>query len=241
MSIPLMTRSMPGTFATCGLAFALALLGAPALAQTVTTPPSLYQLSVGETMAAQEAARADPRVVSLIGRGPALAATSSVQIDKGEMAQFRATRGARTPLRYLNIVLFNETTNRAAEVNVQLGNVRVLSAEPLALNEVPIFREEAEAALALAFANPKVREAVGPLISSFRIALPGSDEPMPYAAEVLPVAASSERDPCFTGRCVEIIFRAKSGYLPLRVQVALATRTVTVIRRTMNSHGGMQH
>ena len=85
--------------------------------------------------------------------------------------------------------------------------------------------------LALAKANPELRRAVGETLDRFAILEPGSEERVPFAAQVLPVVSTNRNDPCSTDRCVDLIFRTENGYLPLRAHVDLTRRAVAV-------HGG---
>lgn len=225
------------------LAFAAALLVGAAAAQprssAVTSPNSLYTLNATEADAARAAAQADTRIVSMLGTGASLAQVSGVQLSKADTAPYLSGQTANAPARYVTVILFNPRTSVAANARVQLGTNRVVRVEPVALNEVPVFREEADQAAALVRADRNVRAAVGATIDSYRLRQPGTDG-LQYALEVMPIYTSSVRDLCYTGRCVELHFRTARGYLPLRAQVNLAARTVTLVRRDpRQEHGGM--
>lgn len=235
---------MPLGLKACGLGFAIALAAVPAFAQPrtshVNAANSLYQLNATETNAARAAAQADTRVTSMLGTGATLSQLSGVQLAKADTAPYLSGQTAALPSRYVNVLLFNPRTSTAANVRVQLGTNRVIKVEPLALGELPVFREEAEQATALVRADRAVRAAVGATIDSYRLRTPGTDD-LQYAIEVMPLYTTQVRDLCYTGRCVELRFRTPRGYLPMRAQVNLPARTVTLVRRdTRQEHGGHQ-
>ncbi len=121
---------------------------------------------------------------------------------------------------------------------MSLEQQRLLEVREIEAVDVPLTREDADDALALAKANPEVRRAVGPDLEKFVILQPGSDERVAFAAEVLPLRSGDRSDPCSTDRCLDLVFRTESGYLPFRASVDLTKRTVKL---NSSQHAGGQH
>jgi len=186
----------------------------------------------GEDSAAVERATlADPRVRAIVGAGAARVIIGDAELDKREAQAFLEDTTAPPPTRRVAVVVFNARSNRAARALVSLPQHRILAVERLAPAEVPFVRADAEEALAIAKASAVVRRAVGDSLDRFVLANPGEESPAPLAAEVLPVRSVPGRDPCAVDRCLDVIFRTTSGYLPLRAHVDLTRRTVTVQQR----------
>ena len=114
---------------------------------------------------------------------------------------------------------------------VSLPSYRILAVQRLSPRDVPFVREDADQALALAKADPKVRRAVGDTLERFEILNSGEEREVPFAAQALPLRSTSPKDPCSKDRCLDLLFRTPRGYLPLRVGVDLTTRTVTLERK----------
>lgn len=228
--------------------FRLIAVGAAVLASVFARAPvsaqdaasvrtSAYLLVPEERLAAERVAKSDARVLKVLGAGgPVLAGTSGVQIDKADVLALASGATKRPAARYVTIALLNQATGKAAQVRVRLDDHAVIDVTPVPLTGVPIMNEEAAQAFSLARADARVRQAIGPTLDRFQLRLPGQQSP-PLAAEILPLRASTDRDPCFSGRCVEILFRNERGYLPLRARVVLNTGTVTLIQ---GERGGMR-
>jgi hypothetical protein len=220
-------------------AVAVFLLTVPAAGQQSqpAAQPSIYVLTAPEALAVRSAAQANTTVSTIVGTGSLLVQTSGVQLSKVSYSGARATR---TPRRSVTVIVFNPRTRAAASARVQLSTNVVTRVEALTPDEVPLFTEEAEAALALARSNADVRAAVGATIDNYRLRISGTETQMPYSAEAMKLFAPGARDTCNAARCVALHFRSGRVYLPLRVVVNLSTRAVTVVRRDRrNEHGGM--
>jgi hypothetical protein len=217
---------------------AVATANAQSAGGSQAAPQSLYFLSAAEATAARTAAQSDARLISIVGAGPTLVQTSGVYLLKPDVKRSVSGQQGPLPRRYISVLIFNQGTSRAARARVELQTNRIVNVERVPLDELPIFREEAEQAVALARTDAKVRTAVGATIDNYRLRMPGMDDRMPFAAEIMPLLTSSVRDLCYIGRCVEVHYRNATGYLPLRVQVNLAARSVTILRRGPRSHGG---
>ena len=217
---------------------ASAFVRAPALAQdAVAARTSAYMLVPEERLAAERAAKSDARVLKVLGAGgPVLAGTSGVQVDKNDVMALASGATKKPAARYVTIALLNQATGRAAQVRVRLDDRSVVDVTAVPATDIPIMNEEAAQAFGLARADARVRAAIGPALDRFQLRLPGQPLP-PLAAEILPVRAATDRDPCFGGRCVEILFRNERSYLPLRVRVVLNTGAVTLIQ---GERGGMR-
>jgi hypothetical protein len=187
-----------------------------------------------ERQAAEKAVLGDPRVRAILGAGPLRVAAGDVEVDKGEAESFLAGTSERPPSKRVLVLAFSVQTNKAARAVVSLPEYRVLAVERTPPDDMPLVREDAEQALALAKADPGLRRAVGDTLDRYTILEPGSEERVPFAAQVLPLRNSSRRDACSVDRCLALIFRTEDGYLSIVAQVNLTRRKVAV------SQGGGQ-
>jgi hypothetical protein len=186
-------------------------------------------ITAEDKAAAEKAALSDPHVRSILGAGQPRVITAEAEADKGEAENFLAGRSATPPTRRVAVVVANTQTNKAARALISLPQYQVLAVESIRPADIPLVRDDAEQALALAKANPDLRRAVGDTLDRYAILEPGSEERIPFAAQVLPVASTNRNDPCSTNRCLDLIFRTENGYLPLRAHVDLTRRTVAVL------------
>ncbi len=186
----------------------------------------------------EKAVVSDARVQRVVGTEKPRILVSEAQVDKAEAEAFLAGTTEKQPAHFVNVVVFNPKTNKAVHVLMSLEQQRLLEVREIAAVDVPLTREDADDALALAKANPEVRRAVGPDLEKFVILQPGSDERVAFAAEVLPLRSGDRSDPCSTDRCLDLVFRTESGYLPFRASVDLTKRTVKL---SSSQHAGGQH
>jgi hypothetical protein len=207
---------------------------AVALCQAPPPGPAGAAATTADKAAAERAALADARIQTLLGAGQPRVITAEAEPDKGEAEDFLAGRSAAPPTRRVVVVMSNPQTSKAVRALVAVPQNQVVAIESIRPADVPLVRDDAEQALALAKASPELRQAVGETLGRYAILQPGSEERVPFAAQVLPVVSTSRNDPCSTNRCVDLIFRTENGYLPLRAHVDLTRRTVAV-------HGGGRH
>lgn len=201
---------------------------AMALGQPQPQGRAAAAITAEDKAAAERAALSDPRVRSILGAGQPRVVTAETEADKGEAENFLAGGSATPPTRRVVVVVSNTQTNKAARALVSLPQYQILAVESIRPADIPLVRDDAEQALALAKANPELRRAVGDTLDRYAILEPGSEERVPFAAQVLPVASTNRNDPCSTNRCLDLIFRTENGYLPLRAHVDLTRRTVAV-------------
>jgi len=207
-----------------------------ALAPCQAPPPSrpVAPITADEKAAAERAVLSYSRTQSLLGAGQARVISTEVEPEKGETENFLAGRSATPPTRRVVVVMSNPRTNKAVRALVTVPQNQVIAVESIRPADIPLVRDDAEQALTLAKANPQLRRAVGDTIDRYAILEPGSQAQVPFAAQVLPVVSTSRNDPCASDRCVDLIFRTETGYLPVRAHVDLTRRTVAV-------HGGGRH
>ena len=229
------TRVFPSLSAICAI---VVLSAAPASAQPAAL--QTFRLNAAEIATVQKATQANARIRSLLGAGAMLSATSSADSDKADALDFLTGKRTAPPERYVTMTLFNPQTRKAVLARVRVSDSTIVSSEAISLRDVPIFEEEASQAVALARGDAKVRAAIGATVDRFQFRPSGDETKMPFAAEILPLLGNNEKDPCFNDRCVEVLFRTEAGYLPLRAQVDLSSRAVTLIapQRT-EMHQGM--
>ena len=182
----------------------------------------------------EKAVSSDARVQRVVGTERPRILVSETQVDKAEAEAFLAGTSEKQPARLVNVVVFNPKTNKAVHALMSMEQPRVLEVEEIAAVDVPLTREDADDALALAKADAEVRRAVGPELERFVILPPGSDERAPYVADVLPLHSGDRSDPCSTDRCLDLVFRSEGSYLPLRASVDLTKRTVKLTSSTQH-------
>lgn len=202
-----------------------------ALCQAQPQGPAVAPITAEEKAAAERAVLSYSRIQTLLGTGQPRVVTTEVEPDKGEAENFLVGRSATPPTRRVVVVMSNPQTGKAVRALVSVPQNQVVAVESIPQADIPLVRDDAEQALALAKANPELRQAVGETLNRYAILQPGSEERVPFAAQVLPVVSTNRNDPCTTNRCVDLIFRTENGYLPLRAHVDLTRRTVAV-------HGG---
>jgi hypothetical protein len=179
--------------------------------------------------AAERAALSDARIRAILGAGQPRVVTAEAEADKGEAENFLAGKSATPPGRRVVVMVSNTQVNKAARALVSLPQYQVLAVESIRPADIPLVRDDADQALALAKANPELRQAVGDTLDRYAILEPGNEERVPFAAQILPVASTNRNDPCSTDRCLDLIFRTENGYLPLRAHVDLTRRTVAIL------------
>jgi len=183
----------------------------------------------------ERAVVSDARVTRVVGTEKPRILVSETQVDKAEAQAFLAGTTEKQPARFVNVVVFNPRTNKAVHALMSVEQPRVLEVEEIAAVDVPLTREDADDALALAKADPQVRRAVGPELERYVLLPPGSDERAPYVADVLPLHSVDKSDPCSTDRCLDLVFRSETIYLPFRASVDLTKRTVKISRSTQHA------
>jgi hypothetical protein len=182
----------------------------------------------------ERTALTDPRVRRIVGEEKPQVLVSEPQVDKAEAEAFLAGTTDKPPSHLVTVVVFNPKTDRAVRVFIWFERHSIMEVQEIKATDVPLSRADAEAALALAKASPDIRRIVGDRLDQFVILDSGGDAHVPFAAQVLPVATTDPNDPCFADRCLELIFRTETGYLPVRAYVDLT-------RRTVKPAGGEQH
>ena len=122
--------------------------------------------------------------------------------------------------------VYAEHTGFRAMVDLVRGTV--LSTEELSCDDVPISREEVQAARDLAVADPAVREFLGGSADAYQIR-PAPGDPTPeYVVEGMKVVATEEEDRCFGQRCLILIFSDSRDYRTgLEILVNMTDQTVT--------------
>jgi hypothetical protein len=185
-------------------------------------------MTVEEKVAVEKAVLSDQRIRVIVGSGQTRVITADVEVDKAEAEAFLAGTSEKPPTRRVTIVVFNVQANRAARSLVSLAESRILSVQRVNASDVPFTREDADQALVLAKADAAVRRAIGETLDRFQILDSGDEARVPYAAQALPLRSTDPRDPCRVDRCLDLIFRTESGYLPVRAHVNLTKRSVAV-------------
>jgi hypothetical protein len=187
----------------------------------------------------QGTAASDVRVQGVLGASQPRVMVRETEVDKYEALAYLRGETDKLPTHRTSILMLNSQTNRAVHVLMSVEKNSVESVREIPPADVPLFPEEAAEALALATANPDVRSAVGSRLRQFVIVTSGSDAGIPLAAEALRVRSVAPSDPCTLDRCLDLIFRTESGYLPLRATVDLTQHTV-VLNKAQHMKGKHQ-
>jgi hypothetical protein len=205
------------------------LLGAADVIGETAAPASpLAPLSVAEREAATNLVLHDDRVRRLVGPGTPRIVAADAVVDKAEAQKFLTGETDTPPGRHVTVLAFDPKTNRAARVVVALDENRIVSVDRADPASVPLVGDDVEDAFALAKKDRAVRRAVGDGLDQAAVSVPGREASGPLVVEGLPLRTSDPRDPCRVDRCLDLIFRAADGYLPIRVRVDVTKRSVSV-------------
>jgi hypothetical protein len=184
-----------------------------------------------ERLAIETSALADQRIRAIVGEGQPRIIMSAEEVDKSEAEAFLTGRSTTPPMRRVTVILINPHTQQAAQALIERPQNRVIAVQSVAASNVPFLRDDADEALALAKHDANVRRAVGDSLDRFQLLESGTDARTPFAVQALPLRSTDPRDVCSVDRCVDLIFRTESGYLPFRAHVNLTRRSVEI-------HGG---
>ena len=178
---------------------------------------------------------ANPEIRRIVGRADARLHFSTPDFDKAEADAFLSGSRDAPPRPQVSVLAVSAAG--AARARLSLDDGRVVDVQAVPAAELPFFDEDVARALALAQRGGQTRAAVGPSLSRFEPARAGQEyPPAAYIAEPLPIRSSNPRDPCSRDRCLELVFRTPSGYLPFRVQVNLTRGTATPVAPTVEHH-----
>lgn len=204
-----------------GLATALWILPSLTFAQLASEPSQrspLDPLTKEERQRAERAARADARVLELLGSGrQRLISVEFLAVKPEDPAQTQQTQDRRIEIgRHAVVLLYRYDGDFGVRSVVDLQQGVVLQAARVRGDEVPISEEEIREAARLALQNREVRGILGPAAER-------------YVVEGLREFPSDEADPCAQHRCLALQFRLGNLNLAAtRVVVDLTTQTVSV-------------
>lgn len=194
-------------------------------------------LTTQEGSLMKNTALSDARVQQVLGAGQARILLGEVRPDKYEEIAYLKGETQKPPTHQVWAIVFNPTTNKAAEVFLSLEQNTILKVQEIKAVDVPLTRVDVDEALALAKASADVRRVVGSTIDQFAVLEPGTLQTIPFEAQSLRVRSVDPNDPCTLDRCLDLIFKTETGYLPLRASIDLTRHTVTV----RNSPGKGKH
>ena len=210
----------------------LTIVAGVSAAQCQVTPQPVARqsstLTAQEKTMMQNTAIADARVQQVLGAGQSRVAVSEAQVDKYEALAFLRGDTDKPPTHRVQVVMFNPATNKAVYAFMSLEQNNILRVKEIPPADTPLFPEDGEEALAMAKASPEVQLAVGSSLSQFVYVPRGNSAQVPFAAQVLRTRSSDPNDPCSVDRCLDLIFKTQSGYLPLRLDMNLTKHTLVV-------------
>jgi hypothetical protein len=136
------------------------------------------------------------------------------------------------PGRCAAVLFYRYDTDQGINVVVDLNERSVEDITRLEGRGVPLALEEVAQAFTVALLNKRVRDLLGPKANEFRVAGLSKGDPPQNRVEGLRVIATSQRDPCYRHRCIELHFRRLEGYVAAPgVTVDLSAQTVSIQSR----------
>jgi hypothetical protein len=198
------------------------------------TPQPLDPLTPAERQQAESVARADARVKELLGGGRSrLVYVDFIAVKRSDTGAAPDSPTSVDVGRSAEVVFYRYDDDSGVRAVVDLQKKAVIQAERVDSGEVPLNNEELSESFALALKNDAVRSLLGPEAKSFRVAEPAA--PAKGAAPTniirgLRVVATSDSDPCWKRRCVQLFFRRGDVYLIDSVVVDLTTQQSRVER-----------
>jgi hypothetical protein len=186
-------------------------------------------LTAQEKSLTQATVLSDARVQQIVGAGQARVEVGDARPDKYEEIAFLRGETQKPPSHQVWTIVFNPTTNKAAEVLTSLEQGTILKVQEIKPTDVSLTRVDVEEGLALAKASLDLRRAIGAKLDQFVIAdSAAATATVPFSARPLRVRSSDPNDPCTLDRCLDLVFRTDAGYLPLRAEIDLTQHTVSV-------------
>jgi hypothetical protein len=194
-------------------------------------PRPLDPLTDAEKQEAERIARADPRVIQLLGNGQAdliyVAFFALKPVDPSasrDPERLAVERGAE-------MVFFRSAGDFGVKALVGLGRKGVLSVERLESADVPLREQDWTKAVQLALKNPEMQQVLGKDTDTFRSLSRRKSNAATLkqnAVRILPIVATRPTDPCFRQRCVQLWFRRGPVYMVDSAIVNLSTGVVVI-------------
>ena len=218
---------------------ALLLLTTRALAVQQPPAPRVLQpldpLSTAERQQAESVARADARVRELLGAGRSrLVYVDFTAIKRSDAAQLPDSPTSVAVGRHAEVVFYRYDDDSGVRVVVDLQKKAVVQAERVDSAEVPLNTEELSESFALALKDEAVSSLLGTDAKTFRTADAGAAAKGVATprniVRGLRVVATSDADPCWKHRCVQLFFRRGDVYLIDSVVVDLTAQQSRVER-----------
>lgn len=216
---------------------ALLLLTARALAVQPPPPPRTPQpldpLTAAERQQAGDVARADGRVKELLGGGR----TRLVYVDFIAIKPPNASAAPDSPVkplaigRHADVVFYRYDDDSGVRALVDLQQRAVVQASRIESAEVPLNAEDLSDSMALALKSDAVTLLLGADAKTFQTQDSGrGGVRVRNIVRGLRVVASSDSDPCWKHRCVQLFFRRGDVYLIDSVVVDLTAQQSRVER-----------
>jgi Cu2+-containing amine oxidase len=163
-------------------------------------PRPLDPLTPEETQIAVRVARADSSVRQLLGGGRSVLGAvyflaTKPEVDSARAAEIRDPRPQRTAV----VMFYVYEGNYGVRALVELPQARISRVDRVQEEPIPMAPEEVAEARRLALADPALRDRLG--------------RAERYRIEWLGVTAVDDRDRCYRHRCLQLLFRAREGYL----------------------------
>jgi Cu2+-containing amine oxidase len=234
--------------AQCFLAVVLAMffvsvqLGPPTLAQTRPQPrPSakpqpLDPLTAEEKKVGEQVALEDSRVRELLGTGRRKLVSVSLFTLKPPSAERQPDTGKRPAWlgRFAEVLFFRYEDESGVRAVVDLDHRKVTEAGRVESRDVPLDDTDVAEALDLALRDSEATKALGKDASRFRgqAKTAAGVSAGAYVVQGQRILGAEKSDPCWSHRCLRLLFRKGDVYLsePI-VLVDLTAQKVTVERR----------
>jgi len=201
----------------------------------VQPPPSrapLDPLTPAERKVAEDVSRADSRVKELLGAGRnRLVYVDFIAIKPADASTAPDSPTKPLPIgRHAEVTFYRYDDDSGVRAIVDLQKRAVVQAARIESAEVPLNAEDLSEALALALKNDAVVSLLGADAKTFRVGDGARGVRPRNIVRGLRVVATSDRDPCWQRRCVQLFFRRGDVYLTDSVVVDLTQQQVRIER-----------
>ncbi len=218
---------------------AAALFAPPAPAQTQppphppAAPRPLDPLTTEEEKIAEQVALEDSRVRELLGTGRRKLVSVSLFTLKPPSTERPPDTGGRPAWlgRYAEVVFFRYEGESGVRAVVNLEHRKVIEAGRVESRDVPLDETDVSEALGLALRDAEVVKALGAEASRYRAQVKVGAAAGRYVVQGLRVLGAEESDPCWSHRCLRLLFREGDVYRSEPIVIVDLTAQKVVVER----------
>jgi hypothetical protein len=204
------------------------LLTSASLAAEPRRPQPMDPLSPAERREAEGIAASDTRTRELLGKGK----QRLVYVEFVSVKPQDAEPSSKDPKdigRHAEVVYYRFAGDRGVRALVDLRGRAVVDVAELDGDAVPLTQDDVSEALRLAIKDPELQRVLGATAHTYAVASPGDARAEgQHVVRGLLIHATSDSDPCWQRRCVQMLFRSGDAYLTDNVVVDLTQERVRV-------------